>query len=162
RVYGVPTAGNASPQTKKPELPTSVLLTCIHSNSATKFSYCRSVRRKPYGSPEVTISPFLTKNVPGAVLTRAQPVKSRPLKNGTNSVFLWSPAIAVMAMTSNAGAMNSIRDMAGALFLCDRFVEVEQHASHDRPGGQLRRGHVRGQIRRVSRVGGSDFPRIHA
>ena len=47
-----------------------------------KFSYWRSVRRKPVGLPVVMIMPSLTKKVLGWQLTLTQPVKSLPLNSG--------------------------------------------------------------------------------
>ena len=65
---------------KTPALPLG--LRCRHSNSRTKFSYWRSVRRAPVGMPSQWIMPSRTVNVSGAQLTLTHPRKSRPLKIG--------------------------------------------------------------------------------
>src|SRR5207249_2840812 len=95
RGQGAPLAGVESHHTKKPELPTSFVFTCIHSNSQMKFSYIFSVRRKPSGLPVVMISSPLTVNVSGLVLTFTQPLRSLPLNSDAKpslSFSLSSPA----------------------------------------------------------------------
>ncbi len=85
-------AGMGSAHTKKPELPTSLVLTWNQSNSAMKFSYCLAVRRNPVGLPVVIIISSLTKKVSGWQFTLTQPVRSLPLNIWTKPSSFFSSA----------------------------------------------------------------------
>ena len=80
RVKGTPGAGSGSAQTNRPALPPGFM--CRHSSSMMKFSYGRSVRITPVGTPVETMSPSRTENVSGATFTGTQPERSLPLKSG--------------------------------------------------------------------------------
>ena len=78
------TAGAAIgvPQMNTPGFPP--FCRCSHSTSRIKFSNCRVVRSAPVGRPVQWIIASRTLQVSGAQFAFTQPVRSRPLNNGTN------------------------------------------------------------------------------
>ena len=81
--------GNGSLHTKRPALPEG--LSCFQSNSSTKSSYIRAVRRKPVGEPVQCSMPSRAWNVSSKQLTRTQPSRSLPLKSGCGATLDHEP-----------------------------------------------------------------------
>src|SRR5262245_18629424 len=95
---------------------------CIHSKSRMKFSYCRSVRRKPVGLPVVMIMLSLTKKVSGAQLTLTQPERSLPLKRGTKPS---SPARASVTARRNVTSIVKGRMCAPSSCILESLTRVD-------------------------------------
>src|SRR5829696_5719260 len=100
-VKGWPRTGSAPLWTKKPALPPGTM--CFHSSSTMKFSYSRSVRRTPVGTPVETMRSSRTDHVLGAQLMFVQPVRSRPLNKGCHSAE--RTGVARSTKTKAAGCM---------------------------------------------------------